>query len=421
MKGRIGVFAAVLALLGASVSVIALQGVSQATFPGSNGAIAYVCNPSGARTEICVANVDGTNQRQLTVGETFGNDRPAWSPDGSKIAFERRQSSQCCATDIYVMNANGNNVLQVTNTPATESGPAWSPDGSKLIFGRDDGQQSQLFVLTLSTLATQPIPGTVDGSYPSWSPDGSKIAFSSFAEGDQSCEFGPCVPSAEIFIAPAAGGSPTNITEHNEAHDLFPNWSTDSKKVVIERRPHPNDTTGRVLEIEVGGEHDFLSAGNGNDPTFSPNGVALAFDLDGRIHTSARPIESDDAEPVTTQTPLVGLHPDWQPCLNNACPSTAATPQTQSTTTVTATRVKRKIKASGTLTPPHPGTTMTVTLLKKKNGVFTPVKATSPVVASDGKFVTAFRRPGKGQCQVTARFGGDDDHSPSQASKSLKC
>ena len=425
MKRRNGALSAATALFVAASSLSILQGAAQAAFPGSNGAIAYTCSfsePAGTRTEICVGNVDGTSQRQITSGQSFGNDRPAWSPDGAKIAFERRQSSQCCATDLYVMNANGNNLVQLTNTPnASENGPAWSPDGGKIVFGRDDGQQAQLFVLTLSTLSAQPLPGTVGGSYPSWSPDGSKIAFSTFAEGDESCEFGPCVPSAEVFVIPAAGGSPVNITEHNEAHDLFPNWSVDNKKVVIERRPHPNDTAGRVIEIEVGGEHDFLSVGNGSDPAFAPNGAAIVYDLQDRIHTSARPLESDDAEPVSNQTPLVGLHPDWQPCLNNVCPSTAATPQTQSTTTVTAKRVKTKIKATGTLTPPHPGATMTVTLYKKKNGVFGPVKTASPAIASDGKFAAAFKRPGNGQCQVTARFSGDDDHTASEASKALKC
>lgn len=422
MRGRRKTLAAATSLVVVGASLALGQGVGNAAFPGQNGTIAYTCFfDGGVRSEICVGNVDGSNARQLTTGSTFGNDRAAWSPDGSKIVFERRQSSQCCATDLFVMNANGNNLIQLTNTPAIESGPAWSPGGDKIVFGRDDGQQSQLFVLTLATLATQPVPGTVDGSYPAWSPDGSKIAFSSFAEGDESCEFGPCQPSAEVVVIPANGGSPVNITEHNEAHDLFPNWSTDGKKLVIGRLPHPKDTTGRVLEFEVGGEHDFLPVGNGNDPAFSPNGAAIVYDLDGRIHTSGRPVEADDAEPVSTQTPLMGLHPDWQPCLNNVCPSTAATPQTQSSTTVTAKRVKKKIKATGTLTPSHPGAAMTVTLFKKKNGVFSPVKTTTPLVASDGKFSTSFKRPGKGQCQVTARFSGDDDHAPSEASKTLKC
>ena len=404
---------ATITLFVAGASLTILEGAATAAFPGSNGAIAYVCG-----TEICVGNVDGTNQRQLTTGQSFGNDHPAWSPDGTKIAFERREGSQCC-TDIYVMNANGNSLRQVTATPATESGPAWSPDGSKLVYSSDNGQQAQLFVVTLSTLAAQPLPGTVDGFAPAWSPDGSKIAFSSYADDDSNCEAGPCVATAEIFVVPASGGSPLNLTEHNEAHDLFPNWSPNSQKIVFERRPHPNDTLGRMLWMDAGGEHDFDAAGDGNDPAVAPNGQAIVYDRDGTIQTVSPPV--GDQEGVPNVTPLHGLHPDWQPCLNNVCPSTAATAQTQSTTAVTAKRVKKKIKASGTLTPPHPGATMTVTLFKKKAGVFTAVKSTAPAIASDGKFATSFKRPGKGQCQVTARFDGDDDHTASEATKPLKC
>jgi Tol biopolymer transport system component len=413
MKRRKGALGVTVALFVAG-SVSLVPGPARGAFPGSNGAIAYVCG-----SEICVGNVDGTGQRQLTTGSTFGSDHPAWSHDGTKIAFERRQSNE--KADLFVMNANGNALTQMTNTPAiSETGPAWSRDGTKLVYSRDDGQQVQLAILTLASLTSQVIPGTFDGSYPSWSPDGSKIAFSSYAEGDENCEAGPCVATAEIFVVPAGGGSPVNITEHNEAHDLFPNWSPDGSKVVIERRAHPNEPQGRVLVIEASGEHDFTPWGDGNDPGFAPNAQAVTFDRDGLIYTVGPP-SVDEVEATPHNTQLSGLHPDWQPCPNATCPSTAGTTQTQSATTVTATRVKKRIKANGTLDPPHPGALMTVTLFKKKNGVFAPVKTTTPAVTSEGKFATSFRRPGKGQCQVTARFPGDDDHSASEASKTLKC
>lgn len=422
MKRRHEALGVTIALFVAT-SVSLIPGPARGAFPGSNGAIAYRCDfsdASGVRTEICVGNVDGTGQRQLTSGPTFGSDHPAWSPDGSKIAFEKRQSSECCKTDLYVMNANGNALTQVTNTPGvSESGPAWSPDGTKLVYSRDDGQQVQLAILTLATLASQVVPGTVDGSSPSWSV-GNKIAFSSHADDDENCEAGPCVPTAEIFIVPASGGSPVNITQHNEAHDLFPNWAPDGTRVVIERRPHPNEPLGRVLVIDAGGDNDFAPWGDGNDPGFSPNGQAVTFDKGGLIYTVGPPsVDEVEADPHNTQHR--GVHPDWQPCPNAACPSTAGTTQTQSFTTVTAKRVKKKIKANGTLDPAHPGARMTVTLFKKKNGVFSPVKTTSPAVTSDGKFATSFKRPGNGQCQVTARFPGDDDHTASEATKPLKC
>jgi dipeptidyl aminopeptidase/acylaminoacyl peptidase len=413
--------AATTGIVVAAASLILLQGPSQAAFPGNNGAIAYTCSftdGSTVRTEICVGNVDGTNQRQLTTGPSFGNDRAAWSPDGTKLAFERRQSSQCCLTDLYVMQSNGNGLTQLTNTAGiAETGPAWSPDGTKIVYSRDDGQTVQLYVLTVATLASQPLAGTIGGSAPSWSPNGSKVAFSSVVDNHQFCEGTDCHTVAEIYTVSAAGGSPENLTEHNEAHDRFPNWAPSGNFIVFERLPHPRDGSGRVLMMEAGGEHDFEQVGDGNDPAFAPNGSAIAFDLNGSIFTAL-----PATEPGSNETPLRGVHPDWQPCPpSGACPTTAASAQSPSTTTVAARRAGKKIKASGTLSPAHAGASMTVTLFKKKAGVFGPVKTVSRTLTSESKFAASFKRPGKGSCMVTAKFAGDSDHLASEASKNLKC
>jgi Tol biopolymer transport system component len=414
MKRRNAALGATIAFLVASTSLTVLQGAASAAFPGTNGAIAYTC--SG---QICVGGIDGTGQRPLTTGP-LASDNPAWSASGAKIAFERRQSTTSSNTDLFMMNANGTGLTQLTDTPdISESTPAWSPDGGKLVFTRDDGLEKNLYTLTIASLALQKIPGTIHGSSPSWSPDNTQIAFSSFALNHEVCPDPDeaCVKVAEIFVVPAAGGTPQNLTENNQSNDLAPSWSHDGDQIVFERRSDPADTTGRILVMEAGGEHDFEPAGDGNQPAFAPQGDRVVFDLQGSIHTALIP--PPERTPVIS--PLGGLRPDWQPCPAGTCPSTGATEQTQSTTTVTAKRTKTKIKAGGTLTPPHPGSTMTVTLLKKKNGSFSPVKTTSPVIADDGKFATSFKRPGKGQCQVTARFPGDDDHTASEASKTLKC
>ena len=270
----------------------------------------------------------------------------------------------------------------------------------------------------MSNLSSQPLAGTVDGSYPSWSPDGKKIAFSSYKDGHQFCvEGGSCHAVAEIYVVPAAGGAAENLTEHDQAHDLFPNWGPNSDKIAFERRADPGVTTGRVLVMEAGGEHDFEPVGDGNDPAYAPAGNVVAFDFNGVIYTGAPTPNVENADP----TPLNGLHPDWQPCPSSTCPSTAASAQSPSTTTVTAARVKKKIKATGSLEPAHAGGSMTVTLLKKKSGVFSAVKTVTATLTSDSKFAASFKRPGKGQCQVKARFNGDDDHLASEATKALKC
>ena len=73
---------------------------------------------------------DGSNQTRLTnnTGDDFS---PAWSPDGTKIAFRSARDGN---HEIYVMNANGSNPIRLTNQFEGITQPAWSPDGTKMVF-----------------------------------------------------------------------------------------------------------------------------------------------------------------------------------------------------------------------------------------------------------------------------------------------
>jgi TolB protein len=94
--------------------------------------------------ELHVANLDGSDHRQLTDDAT-GDTSPAWSPDGTKIAFvsNRAESARCWTHDcvgytneLYVMDADGGHVTRLTETPHEEQTPAWSPDGERIVYSR---------------------------------------------------------------------------------------------------------------------------------------------------------------------------------------------------------------------------------------------------------------------------------------------
>jgi TolB protein len=119
--------------------------------------IVYACtggrrNPDGGGDfEVCLMNADGTGHRQLTDAEGV-SDYPAWSPDGSTIAFMTTrggwptlpgyeplgyEEGEYGEYEIYVMDANGEKPRNVTNNGREgEQFPAWSPDGSYLVFSR---------------------------------------------------------------------------------------------------------------------------------------------------------------------------------------------------------------------------------------------------------------------------------------------
>ena len=96
---------------------------------------------------------------------------PDVSPDGAKIAFVLNR-------EIFVMNADGTNQLQLTENPADDTEPTWSPDGKKIAFATNRDGNYEIYVMNAYGDGQKRLThNNVDDVYPEWSPDGSKIAF----------------------------------------------------------------------------------------------------------------------------------------------------------------------------------------------------------------------------------------------------
>lgn len=157
--------------------------VSCIALPGGSYRIAFTCHhwnqylPSSPG--ICILNSDGS-----IVGlsnNAFVETEPAWSPDGQKIAFTSTRDGFPYMA-IYVMDQNGSNVVRLTNPVANVRVrfPSWSPDGTKILFASNLGGDSEIFVVNADgSNLVQLTNNTIEDDQPRFSPDGSKIVFAS--------------------------------------------------------------------------------------------------------------------------------------------------------------------------------------------------------------------------------------------------
>jgi TolB protein len=176
---------------------------------------------------LAVINLNGTGFRRLTRGL---EEMPAWSPDGKTIAYVRHNfgAGPSGITEIWLMNPDGSNRRQLTfppeehpdRGPASDSMPAWSPDGSQIAFARTyPGQgdvhranRTYLYVIGADGTGTRQLTSASGNSWPEWSPNGKRIAFVSVRRG-----------KAAIYTMDANGSDEKRLTTGGIDY-VYPDW-----------------------------------------------------------------------------------------------------------------------------------------------------------------------------------------------------
>jgi len=260
-QGRLRLLAS--AVLTAAVVVAATPGPAQAAFPGTNGKIAFSSLSDWEDFDVFVINSDGSGTVNLT-GHWSDDVSPAFSPDGSRIAFT---SDRAGSSEIYVMDADGTDLARLTNNGARDFDPAFSADGSRIAFASDrDGNKELYTVGADGSGETRLTTSAANEEDPAFSADGMHLAFTTDRDGNR-----------EIYVAGADGANPVRLTVEPAA-DYQPNFSPDGTRIAF--------TSERAAPAHIfvmradGSAQTALSpsdSSSDHDPSFSPDGTEVAF------------------------------------------------------------------------------------------------------------------------------------------------
>jgi Tol biopolymer transport system component len=287
---------------------------TSAVVPGRNGKIAFTSYRDGNK-EIYVMNADGSHQVNLTKNGADDVD-PAWSPDGTKIAFasDRHVHGQF---QIHVMSASGTGVKRLTNVNAGigDTTPTWSPDGSRIAFrGPSDvefgHQLYDIFIMNAdgSALARLTLIASGTDYEPDWSPAGTTIALSSSHAATQVNK------GKEIFLVSVVGSSYSRIT-NEPSNETQPAWSPNGKSLAF-----TSDISGHgnLYRVSSAGNEPWTRLTNHSSfdemGAWSPDGKQIVFTSDrsgGDREIWTLDVATKAARRLT-KSPGADYDPSWQ-------------------------------------------------------------------------------------------------------------
>jgi len=240
----------------------------------------------------------GAPEPVALTGHRARDQRPRWSPDGTRLAFHSDLRGN---NDVYVIDADGDNLRRITDHPGDDSDPDWMPDG-RLLFSSDRSGDQNIWMLDLRqgelSQLTHYDGGRTGG--PTAAGDGRRIAFSS----DR-------VFSWQVYVLDLAGGAIERITGPLPGR-CNPAWNPAGERIAYMAGGDLVGTDLRSIRANGRDTLDLASAaGDNQDPQFSQDGSRLVWVTDRHGNWEIYEADADGTnEHRVSTTPRDERHPD---------------------------------------------------------------------------------------------------------------
>ncbi len=205
------------------------------------------------------------------VTDGGNNVNPTWSPDGSQILFTSGRDGDL---DLYVMNEDGSDALQLTYNNVVDSSSDWSETRGEIVLDRDTADDEadpvvQIFVMPADGFGEhRQLTEGAPNAKPVWSPDGTRVAFLSLRDGNQ-----------EIYVMDADGSDQVNLTR-DPALDALAAWSPDGSRLAF---VSDRDGNREIYVMNADGSNPMRltdEAAEDGNPTWSLDGRHILFTSD---------------------------------------------------------------------------------------------------------------------------------------------
>ncbi len=268
--------------------------------PVRNGLIAFVRDASdGVGEAIYMVGPDGATGEAILFADPslVHYEQLTWSPDGRRLAFVGVPATPIGgSSEIFVVDADGSNLVQITQNDADDDSPAWSPDSTRLAFRQANGDAPSLVdpnvVVTRADGSDLRVLGP--GADPVWSPDGLQLAMTV-----------PDGGASRIWVQDADGRNRRHVTDIVVASEP-PSWSPDGQHLLV-------SSSGLALIEVSSGSITPLTAEPGSMPTWSLHGT-IAFATTGSASPSVFVVDSGGSGLRRVSGDLrFATVPEWSP------------------------------------------------------------------------------------------------------------